>query len=1221
MSSPKNNIPKSVLLIETDSLIQTMTKNYLESCGVSELEVSNNARRAIDSLDYTDFDLIILDWKFKRPPGKEIFLKIREHEKYELTPIILISGAITKDDVQVILTHKNTNFLVKPFTEDVMKGVIAKWFPGIKNPPAQNKIKLISGAEKRRQQEEQAEQSMLPQPTGDNGELILVDEDQEGTLDTSVLNDKIDPTEILGNDNHKSKEIGDSNSSDDFFASDDDDQDGFSSKNGDFGGSHTQRTSTNEGSSFGFNSNDESNLGSDFDFQEEGSTAKPKKQIEAKEKVVKKEDPKALARRLRKEARDTKKKTDEQKRQKRWAAANIEKKKKQDQLDSAGSQNEQEELNQTASGIIGDQDGSNARKLTDFSDWADNEDDQGSPANISAGRAPSQKPKPDNNHLSLVDNEDFFNDDDEDEDEDDTVNRDGASEELFKASKGRLDGSEDRFDGSEDRFDGSEDRFDDSENRFDDSEKGFDDAIDNFDGLGNDFDHYQEDYKISHDDASSEDDEIHDLSSGPKGKHGLQILRGQKQSSEFHHEHGEERSTEHDLHTEKGSRQGLGLQHNEGERINSDRDLHTDKGSRTNRGLHHDHGEKIDASKGLHTDKGQRNGLGLHHDHGQGHDLDRGLHTDKGSVNGLGLHHDHGQGQNSDKGLHTDKGTRKALGLHNDQGEIQASNDGLQSNTDNSSPSNLSHTPEIDWGDDYDEAEFSDDANSSNFLDENDLADSLSNFDEILNQTTGREFMNDGLDPAAKNSEDFEAPRNAEIDFPAQSNNEDSAESHADRQSNSIDAEAGDFLDERENLPLSDQPQPEPEKSAGDLDFGDFNDLNDNHDSQNSDSSLNNENSLETGTETTEQEVNQAPDLPKNGLFELDNTDYSNMLDFDEKPSVEPELSATNENIEESGLQENADSSTGSATSGLSSVYHDTSINAKLAESNPKLAQTISPNGKETKLPSSKLGIKKVLLVDGDGVLRTLIENYLKDIGVVEIKSVDSGADVWGLLADEKKFDVVLMAWKITGISALAIYNRIRSHKAIAKSPVIVFSGFVAKQDFRILEESRYTKFIEKPFQIQVLDTVLTDLFSTIKTLKNVEHTVDLLLKETNKEGVDLLDLLRHVLKKIPNAYTFVISVSQQLYKEGRYVDAEKSLKIGLKLQPNNVEILTLLGKIYHRLNRPDEAYKVLGQAKGFSPHNIERLCLLGEVGLTLRDPKNARIHFFDALKIDMNIR
>jgi tetratricopeptide (TPR) repeat protein len=116
---------------------------------------------------------------------------------------------------------------------------------------------------------------------------------------------------------------------------------------------------------------------------------------------------------------------------------------------------------------------------------------------------------------------------------------------------------------------------------------------------------------------------------------------------------------------------------------------------------------------------------------------------------------------------------------------------------------------------------------------------------------------------------------------------------------------------------------------------------------------------------------------------------------------------------------------------------------------------------------------------------------------------------------------------------------------------------------------------------------------------------------------MDFADVLESLMKEGKDVLGYVLAASQYYFDNAMMLDAEKLCKLALKMSPENLTAMTVLGKILHRTNRPKEAMKFLKKATAVSPKNIERLCLLAEVGLDLKDTQLAEEYFKNALNID----
>src|SRR5690606_27379244 len=95
----------------------------------------------------------------------------------------------------------------------------------------------------------------------------------------------------------------------------------------------------------------------------------------------------------------------------------------------------------------------------------------------------------------------------------------------------------------------------------------------------------------------------------------------------------------------------------------------------------------------------------------------------------------------------------------------------------------------------------------------------------------------------------------------------------------------------------------------------------------------------------------------------------------------------------------------------------------------------------------------RVLIVDSDQAAVLMIENYMRAIGTREFDKFNNGKEAWDAIC-ARDYDLIVMDWKQKGMSGLCLYNRIRAERRTVRVPVIVMSGFVHKEDFRLLDES-----------------------------------------------------------------------------------------------------------------------------------------------------------------------
>ena len=95
--------------------------NTLNKLGHTEITEASNGREGIDRLAAAMVDIIITDWNMPEMSGIEFIRTIRAQEKYGKIPVLMVTTNAAKDDIVEALRAGVTNYVVKPFTPDIMK--------------------------------------------------------------------------------------------------------------------------------------------------------------------------------------------------------------------------------------------------------------------------------------------------------------------------------------------------------------------------------------------------------------------------------------------------------------------------------------------------------------------------------------------------------------------------------------------------------------------------------------------------------------------------------------------------------------------------------------------------------------------------------------------------------------------------------------------------------------------------------------------------------------------------------------------------------------------------------------------------------------------------------------------------------------------------------------------------------------------------------------------
>lgn len=112
-----------ILVVDDDIHATTLFKTILTAKGFDALIVNDSAI-AVQTADFTNPDLIILDLMMPEPNGFEVCRTLRADPKYSRTPIVIFTAMGDNESKAIALEAGANEFLTKPFrVEDLMQKI------------------------------------------------------------------------------------------------------------------------------------------------------------------------------------------------------------------------------------------------------------------------------------------------------------------------------------------------------------------------------------------------------------------------------------------------------------------------------------------------------------------------------------------------------------------------------------------------------------------------------------------------------------------------------------------------------------------------------------------------------------------------------------------------------------------------------------------------------------------------------------------------------------------------------------------------------------------------------------------------------------------------------------------------------------------------------------------------------------------------------------------
>lgn len=245
------------------------------------------------------------------------------------------------------------------------------------------------------------------------------------------------------------------------------------------------------------------------------------------------------------------------------------------------------------------------------------------------------------------------------------------------------------------------------------------------------------------------------------------------------------------------------------------------------------------------------------------------------------------------------------------------------------------------------------------------------------------------------------------------------------------------------------------------------------------------------------------------------------------------------------------------------------------------------------------MAIKRFLVVDHNAEITLQVKALLGELRMQDVTTSSDCEEALTLLGP-KRIEFVIVNWELKPMSGLIFVQRVRAQAASAHLPFLIYSERLKGDEVKLLEEIGISNVVPFP-----LDK--NKVTEAIKAILGRENALDPVIKELRtvssmvgagqyKEAMDRLMPCTTSEAMKDTSYTLKgdIETRQQNFKE-----AEKSLDIALKKNPNNRGTQQILAKVMSQTGRHNEAIELLQKLCESSPLNVSNMLSLGGAFVT----------------------
>jgi two-component system chemotaxis response regulator CheY len=120
------NLKLKVLVVDDFPTMRRIMKNLLKQVGFENIDEAEDGAQALAKLKAGGYGLVVSDWNMPVMEGIDLLKHVREDEALKTMPFLMVTAEAEKDKVITAIKAGVDNYVVKPFTAEVLKEKLEK---------------------------------------------------------------------------------------------------------------------------------------------------------------------------------------------------------------------------------------------------------------------------------------------------------------------------------------------------------------------------------------------------------------------------------------------------------------------------------------------------------------------------------------------------------------------------------------------------------------------------------------------------------------------------------------------------------------------------------------------------------------------------------------------------------------------------------------------------------------------------------------------------------------------------------------------------------------------------------------------------------------------------------------------------------------------------------------------------------------------------------------
>ena len=115
-----------VLVVDDFATMRRIIKNLLKQGEYKNITEAEDGAEALKILKSEKIDFIISDWNMPNMTGLELLKAVRADSELSSLPFLMVTAESLKDNIVMAVKEGVSNYIVKPFTAEVLSEKIEK---------------------------------------------------------------------------------------------------------------------------------------------------------------------------------------------------------------------------------------------------------------------------------------------------------------------------------------------------------------------------------------------------------------------------------------------------------------------------------------------------------------------------------------------------------------------------------------------------------------------------------------------------------------------------------------------------------------------------------------------------------------------------------------------------------------------------------------------------------------------------------------------------------------------------------------------------------------------------------------------------------------------------------------------------------------------------------------------------------------------------------------